>query len=249
MSFTVGLRHHFKKSVYKRVADLIKSGVLEHEQRPLWFDVYKAHPPVREPVYVYEAPPNKFGLPDTVDDVRNILYPEDWARSVGYSKFTFSGIAELDPNLQVTGKRKFNHVQKFVALYQKLEKEHPGLTKTELYMKTEEEIQPVLEKLYFEHNQKMEFLINHKKEEERKLGLEVQEESKENMESLIQLLKANKPSSEKTSTGESLTSFLDEVIEKPSDEVVDNISEESSINTSDEVVDNISEESSKKTSD
>lgn len=61
---------------------MIKAGVLEYEKRPLWYDVYQAHPPINEPVYKEDPSPDTHGLPDVKDNVREIFYPEDWARSL-----------------------------------------------------------------------------------------------------------------------------------------------------------------------
>ncbi|VDP99629.1 unnamed protein product [Trichobilharzia regenti] len=58
---------------------MIEKGALAHEDRPLWYDVYKAFPPRVDPTYDRQCPTNA---------VRNILYPEDRERS----------LRELHPN-------------------------------------------------------------------------------------------------------------------------------------------------------
>lgn len=149
MSLTLGIRLHRKSSIFRRVEDLIKSGVLDYEKRPLWYDVYKAHPPLREPVYKYEPSPDMVGLPDEQDDVREIFYPEDWARSVAYSKFKITGSCELDPRSDLrVRQRRTNHIQKFVEAYKQMEKREPELSKTELFIKAEEELAPVFNELF-----------------------------------------------------------------------------------------------------
>ena len=58
-------------TIFSRVDNLIKAGALAHEHRPLWFDIYKAYPPLEAPIMrrkVEERP--------TVD----IVYKEDFHR-------------------------------------------------------------------------------------------------------------------------------------------------------------------------
>lgn len=55
-----------------RVEGLINQGVFSYDDRPLWFDVYKAFPPRVEPVY---------NRPIPTEPVRNILYHEDAERA------------------------------------------------------------------------------------------------------------------------------------------------------------------------
>jgi small subunit ribosomal protein S23 len=38
-------------TIYSRLSGLLKEGIIKFEDRPLWYDVYKAFPPEREPVY------------------------------------------------------------------------------------------------------------------------------------------------------------------------------------------------------
>jgi len=64
-----------------RINDLVKSGVIAYDDRPLWLDVYKAFPPVREPKFLSDPGPDELGLVNVVDDVRPIFYEEDWARA------------------------------------------------------------------------------------------------------------------------------------------------------------------------
>jgi len=53
---------------------------MKHENRPLWYDIYEAFPPVREPIYQQEPELNQYGLLEVKDDVPSIFYQEDWAR-------------------------------------------------------------------------------------------------------------------------------------------------------------------------
>lgn len=58
-----------------RVRDLVHSGVMTPAEKPLWYDVYAAFPPKREPLHVTSratAPAAK-----KLQPVPEIFYPED----------------------------------------------------------------------------------------------------------------------------------------------------------------------------
>ena len=57
-----------------RTRNLLRIGVVE---KPLWFDVYAAFPPLREPVY--RVPRPRYGK--VKDVVPPIFYPEDQVRA------------------------------------------------------------------------------------------------------------------------------------------------------------------------
>ncbi|XP_016416490.1 28S ribosomal protein S23, mitochondrial-like isoform X2 [Sinocyclocheilus rhinocerous] len=65
-------------TVFTRVRDLMRAGVIKHEERPIWFDVYAAFPPKREPLYEKPVRPLKIHAADTVPE---ILYKEDAIRA------------------------------------------------------------------------------------------------------------------------------------------------------------------------
>uniref|UniRef100_A0A183AU31 Small ribosomal subunit protein mS23 n=1 Tax=Echinostoma caproni TaxID=27848 RepID=A0A183AU31_9TREM len=65
-------RSGFNLTSFSRLEGLIQNGVIPYEQRPVWYDVYKAFPPKEEPVF--NRP-----IPDKV--IRPILYPEDIVRA------------------------------------------------------------------------------------------------------------------------------------------------------------------------
>ncbi|KAK1784368.1 hypothetical protein P4O66_003259 [Electrophorus voltai] len=67
-----------------RVRDLMRSGVLQQTEKPVWFDVYTAFPPLREPVYVRPVRPVRpvrIVRMDAKDTVPEILYKEDEIRA------------------------------------------------------------------------------------------------------------------------------------------------------------------------
>ncbi|CAH8827310.1 unnamed protein product [Trichobilharzia szidati] len=68
----LGSRREKFASIFNRVKGMIEKGALAHEDRPLWYDVYKAFPPRVDPTYDRQCPTNA---------VRNILYPEDRERA------------------------------------------------------------------------------------------------------------------------------------------------------------------------
>ncbi|XP_034024586.1 28S ribosomal protein S23, mitochondrial [Thalassophryne amazonica] len=71
-------------TVFSRVRDLMRSGIINPSEKPLWYDVYAAFPPKREPVYV---------MPEDDKDVKRedpvpaILYIEDRIRAKFYSLY------------------------------------------------------------------------------------------------------------------------------------------------------------------
>ncbi|KAK4812426.1 hypothetical protein QYF61_024081 [Mycteria americana] len=64
-------------SVFSRTRNLLRIGVI---QKPLWFDVYAAFPPLREPVY--RRPRPRYGK--VTDVVPPIFYQEDEVRARFY---------------------------------------------------------------------------------------------------------------------------------------------------------------------
>lgn len=132
---TGGIRLHRQRSIYSRINDMIKSGALDYDKRPLWFDVYAAHPPIREPVYIADTKPDEYGLTETKDDVRKIFYPEDKVRAVSSTKFRqYNWISSMF--LTERNPRK-NLTQSFVKKYQQLEINNPSMSTHELFQETE----------------------------------------------------------------------------------------------------------------
>lgn len=57
----------------------MRSGVIKPSEKPIWFDVYKAFPPKRAPLYVKQhTGPRAVGAAETVQD---IFYTEDQVRA------------------------------------------------------------------------------------------------------------------------------------------------------------------------
>ncbi|KAK3085099.1 hypothetical protein FSP39_024212 [Pinctada imbricata] len=74
----MGSRVHATGTVFSRVQGLIRSGVIKPEEKPVWYNVWKAFPP-RDP------PMARRSAPDSV--VPEILYPEDLVRAKYYKRY------------------------------------------------------------------------------------------------------------------------------------------------------------------
>ncbi|XP_028564240.2 small ribosomal subunit protein mS23 [Podarcis muralis] len=70
-------------SVFSRTRDLLRSGVIPEAKKPIWFDVYVAFPPLREPLY-RELRPQYGKIQDVVPP---ILYKEDEIRAKFYKAY------------------------------------------------------------------------------------------------------------------------------------------------------------------
>ncbi|XP_007947830.1 28S ribosomal protein S23, mitochondrial [Orycteropus afer afer] len=99
-------------SIFSRTRDLIRAGVLK--KKPLWFDVYNAFPPLREPVF--QRPRLRYGKAKA--NIQDIFYHEDRIRAKFYSAYG-SGQKAFDlfnPNFKSTCQR---FVEKYIE-FQKL---------------------------------------------------------------------------------------------------------------------------------
>ncbi|KAG8587275.1 hypothetical protein GDO81_005621 [Engystomops pustulosus] len=99
-------------TVFTRTRDLMRAGVIKQNEKPIWYDVYAAFPPKREPTY--EKPPRRRSkLPDNVPA---ILYSEDVIRAKFYETYGSAGIFHLY-------RKNFKSVcQRFVETYTALQK-------------------------------------------------------------------------------------------------------------------------------
>ncbi|XP_057572740.1 28S ribosomal protein S23, mitochondrial [Hippopotamus amphibius kiboko] len=96
-------------SIFSRTRDLIRAGVLK--EKPLWFDVYNAFPPLREPVF--RRPRLRYGKAKS--PVQDIFYQEDRIRAKFYSTYG-SGQKAFDlfnPKFKSTCQR---FVEKYIEL-------------------------------------------------------------------------------------------------------------------------------------
>ncbi|XP_027006235.2 28S ribosomal protein S23, mitochondrial [Tachysurus fulvidraco] len=100
-------------TVFSRVRDLMRAGVIKESQKPVWFDVYSAFPPKREPVYVKPA---RFLRPKTEENVPEIFYKEDQIRAKFYELYG-NGPKVFD----LTKTSFVSTCQRFVEKYSELE--------------------------------------------------------------------------------------------------------------------------------
>ncbi|XP_056329680.1 28S ribosomal protein S23, mitochondrial isoform X2 [Danio aesculapii] len=99
-------------TVYTRVRDLLRAGVLKPEEKPIWYDVYAAFPPKREPLY---QKPRRPKVP-AADPVPQLFYKEDEIRAKFFEVYGNGPKAFelLKPNF-------ISSCQKFVMKYSELE--------------------------------------------------------------------------------------------------------------------------------
>ncbi|KAM7139669.1 small ribosomal subunit protein mS23 [Macrochelys suwanniensis] len=100
-------------TVFTRTRDLLRSRVLAEARKPVWFDVYAAFPPLREPSY--REPRQRYGK--VKDIIPPLLYQEDEIRATFYEAYGNGPKAfELSQlNFKSTCQRfveKFNELQK-----------------------------------------------------------------------------------------------------------------------------------------
>ncbi|XP_072046653.1 small ribosomal subunit protein mS23-like [Amphiura filiformis] len=114
-------------TVFTRVRNLIRAGVVKDRDRPLWYDVMVAYPPKEEG----ELP----GI-DHGQLVREILYPEDNVRAKFYK--TFGSVRALNMSRQAAVST--TPCARFIAKYQELEKSWEK-SEEELFEATQEELE------------------------------------------------------------------------------------------------------------
>lgn len=71
-------------TVFSRVRDLMRSGVIKQSQKPIWYDVYEAFPPKRDPLHV-----KSLSRPSATkqEAVPEIFYREDEVRAKFYEQY------------------------------------------------------------------------------------------------------------------------------------------------------------------
>ncbi|XP_013855651.1 small ribosomal subunit protein mS23 [Austrofundulus limnaeus] len=108
-------------TVFTRVRDLMLSGVIKPSNKPIWYDVYEAFPPIRDPVYVTPHNLRRYKKPDRVPD---IFYKEDEVRARFFDQYGTGPLAFnlLKPNFVST-------CQRFVMCYTDLQTNSCGEVK------------------------------------------------------------------------------------------------------------------------
>ncbi|XP_072271393.1 small ribosomal subunit protein mS23 isoform X2 [Pyxicephalus adspersus] len=113
-------------TVFTRTRDLLRAGVVKQNKKPLWYDVYAAFPPKREPTYV--GPPKRRQKP--VDNVSAIFYHEDAIRAKFYE--TYGNLGMFD--LKRRGHKSI--CQRFVEKYVELQKSEVAESEDKLFEQT-----------------------------------------------------------------------------------------------------------------
>ncbi|KAF7249212.1 hypothetical protein EG68_08319 [Paragonimus skrjabini miyazakii] len=114
-------------SIIRRIDGMLKNGALAHENRPVWYDVYKAFPPRVEPEYSRPVP---------ASSVRDILYLEDIERSEAFRKYQRLGLINL---FKVTDNR--STISRLISKCKQIRKMKPDITEDQLLSAVEEELQ------------------------------------------------------------------------------------------------------------
>ncbi|CAB0039916.1 unnamed protein product [Trichogramma brassicae] len=96
-------------TIYSRVTALLKTGAMKEENKPLWYEIYKAFPPKYEPRFDRPAP-------DT--PVRKIFYPEDVVRARFHREHrALAAVNMIDPNVS-------SRMEQFLNIYNQLKEVH-----------------------------------------------------------------------------------------------------------------------------
>ncbi|XP_026724877.1 28S ribosomal protein S23, mitochondrial [Trichoplusia ni] len=94
-------------TIFTRVEGLLTRGAVKPDDRPLWFDVYRAFPPLAEPKFAKPKP--------EIKPLRQILYPEDAIRAKFHSRgHGLGAISLVSPN-ETTTKRLVQQYEKLKA--------------------------------------------------------------------------------------------------------------------------------------
>ncbi|XP_023123552.1 28S ribosomal protein S23, mitochondrial [Amphiprion ocellaris] len=71
-------------TVFTRVRDLMRSGVIKLSEKPIWYDVYETFPPKRDPLHVKPHTRPNTKKQETVSE---IFYQEDVVRARFYEQY------------------------------------------------------------------------------------------------------------------------------------------------------------------
>ncbi|XP_033118927.1 28S ribosomal protein S23, mitochondrial-like [Anneissia japonica] len=112
-------------TIFTRTQNLIRSGVIKDADKPLWYEVMAAFPPMEEPKYERKI---------SDDWPREILYKEDKVRAYFYK--TFRNRQTID--LSKPDAFKHTTCYKFITKYQELDKSRDGKSDEDLLKEVEE---------------------------------------------------------------------------------------------------------------
>ncbi|CAK1547301.1 unnamed protein product [Leptosia nina] len=106
-------------TIFTRAEGLLKRGAVKPDDRPIWFDVYRAFPPITEPKFARPKPESK--------PVRQILYKEDVVRAKFHAQGHGIGFNMLSPYGETQTKR-------LIMKYEQLQQE--GVPESEIVEKS-----------------------------------------------------------------------------------------------------------------
>ncbi|XP_060929390.1 28S ribosomal protein S23, mitochondrial [Limanda limanda] len=114
-------------TVFTRVRDLMRSGVIQPAEKPIWYDVFQAFPPKRDPLHVKPRTRASSKKQETVPD---IFYREDEIRAKFYEQY---GVGPRP--LDLTKSTFVSTCQRFVDKYTELQS-HRELEESALFEET-----------------------------------------------------------------------------------------------------------------
>ncbi|KAM7399919.1 hypothetical protein PAMP_019155 [Pampus punctatissimus] len=71
-------------TIFTRIRDLMRSGVIQPTEKPIWYDVYEAFPPKRDPLHVKQ---HTRVCPKKQETVPEIFFIEDQVRAKFYQQY------------------------------------------------------------------------------------------------------------------------------------------------------------------
>ncbi|RCN44842.1 hypothetical protein ANCCAN_09194 [Ancylostoma caninum] len=116
-------------NIFYRITGLIRSGQLPWSERPLWYDVYVAYPPLQ--AHDWNVKHAKYDEP-----VRKIFYEEDIVRAAFYKKYR-GGVMNLE-NARESLSQQFIKEYEILKNEVKGQSEKENVTHEELFRRTEE---------------------------------------------------------------------------------------------------------------
>ncbi|CAH8575348.1 unnamed protein product [Dicrocoelium dendriticum] len=135
----LGSRNEKFASIFRRVESLLNKGAMSPDERPLWYDVYKAFPPKVEPVYNRPLPSGP---------VREILYHEDQHRAEALRRYhrldglnLFKVVDDRSTLARFACMVCNNHFSRVLAKCNELKKKRPELDKEQFWATVESELQ------------------------------------------------------------------------------------------------------------
>nr|XP_020496642.1 28S ribosomal protein S23, mitochondrial [Labrus bergylta] len=109
-------------NVFTRVRDLMRSGVIQRSAKPVWYEVYEAFPPKRDPLHV--KPWRRAGIKKQ-ETVPEIFYREDEVRAKFYELYVPGRPFDLSRSNFVSTCQRF--VDKYTELQSRAEFEDSAL--------------------------------------------------------------------------------------------------------------------------